>query len=204
MNETVSDLAVRRARAEDADAVFEICRRTGDSGRDATALFSNPLLPGYLWAVAYLSLEPDFAFVLANPDRAVGYTLAAPDSAAFDRRLEAEWWPYVAKQLAGFQPKTFDDARLMERIGKTDPDPEWLLAGYPAHMHINILPEAQGLGWGRRMIDVQLAALKAHGVAGVHLGVLSANKPAMTFYRHLGFDDISRDGRVIFGKRLSG
>jgi GNAT superfamily N-acetyltransferase len=140
--------------------------------------------------------------VLANPERALGYTLAAPDWAAFDRRLQAEWWPYVRKQLAGFEPRTFDDARLMDRIGVARGEPEWLLADYPAHMHINILPEAQGLGWGRRMIDVQLAALKAHGVSGVHLGVLPANKPAMTFYRHLGFDDISRDGRVIFAKRL--
>ena len=69
-------------------------------------------------------------------------------------------------------------------------------------MHINLLPHVQASGWGRRMIDTELAALRAHGVAGVHLGVSPANEPAKGFYRHLGFEDISRDGKVIFGMRF--
>lgn len=108
----------------------------------------------------------------------------------------------MRRQLAGFQPTTAHDALVMERLGQPEEDPEWLLAEYPAHMHINLLPHVQASGWGRRMIAAELAALKAHGVAGVHLGVTPANEPAKGFYRHLGFDDISRDGRVIFGLRL--
>ena len=30
--------------------------------------------------------------------------------------------------------------------------PDAIVATYPAHMHINLLPEAQGKGWGRRLI----------------------------------------------------
>jgi ribosomal protein S18 acetylase RimI-like enzyme len=202
MSTKASGLAIRSAKAEDIDAVFDVCLKTADAGRDGSALYSNPLLPGYLWAVPYCVLEPDFAFVLADEKRAVGYVIAAPDSAAFDRRLEAEWWPHIRQQLAGFEPTTAQDAVVVERLGQPEEDPEWLLADYPAHMHINLLPHAQASGWGRRMIEIELAALRAHGVAGVHLGVSPANEPAKGFYRHLGFDDISRDGRVIFGMRL--
>jgi ribosomal protein S18 acetylase RimI-like enzyme len=202
MTTNVSDLAIRQARAEDTDAIFDICLRTADAGRDARALYSNPLLPGYLWAASYRVLEPDFAFVLADADRAVGYVIGAPDSANFDRRLEAEWWPYVTRQLAGFRPKTPHDEMAMGRIGQAEDAPEWLLADYPAHMHINLLPHVQASGWGRRMIDTELAALKARGVAGVHLGVSPTNEPAKGFYRYLGFEDISRDGKVTFGMRL--
>jgi ribosomal protein S18 acetylase RimI-like enzyme len=202
MTTNASGLAIRPATAEDIDAVFDVCLKTADAGRDGSALYSNPLLPGYLWAVPYCVLEPDFAFVLADRERAVGYVIAAPDSVAFDRRLEAEWWPHVRRQLAGFQPTTAQDAVVMERLGQPEEDPEWLLADYPAHMHINLLPHVQASGWGRRMIDTEIAALTARGVSGVHLGVSPVNEPAKGFYRHLGFEDISRDGRVIFGMRL--
>ena len=52
------------------------------------------------------------------------------------------------------------------------------------------------------MIEVELTALKEHGIAGVHLGVSPQNDRAKGFYRHLGFEDISRDGKVTFGLRF--
>jgi hypothetical protein len=156
MTTSVSGLAIRPARAADIDAVFDICLKTADAGGDGSALYSDPHLPGYLWAVPYCVLEPEFAFVLADQERALGYVIAAPDSSAFDRRLDAEWWPHVRRQLAGFQPMTTHDAVVMERLGRPEPDPEWLLVNHPAHMHINLLPHVQASGWGRRMIDTEL------------------------------------------------
>ena len=79
----------------------------------------------------------------------------------------------------------------------------WLAEHYPAHLHINVLPEAQSGGWGRRLIETELDALRRAGVRGVHLGVSPTNERAKGFYAHLGFDDISRDGRVIYAKRLA-
>ena len=202
MTTNAPGLAIRPARADDIDAVFDICLKTADAGRDGSALYSEPRLPGYLWAAPYCVLEPDFAFVLADDERAVGYVIAAPDSAAFDRRLDADWLPYVRRQLENFRPTTTHDTVAMERLGQFEPDPEWLLADFPAHMHINLLPHVQASGWGRRMIETELAALRARGVAGVHLGVSPVNERAIGFYRHIGLEDISRDGKVTFGVRL--
>jgi len=55
---------IRRAEPRDIDALYEICLLTADSGVDATALYSDRKLPGYVWAAPYGELEPDFAFVL--------------------------------------------------------------------------------------------------------------------------------------------
>lgn len=202
MNRATDHAAIRRAAPEDADALFEICLKTADSGQDASALYGDPRLPGYIWAAAYGALEPDFAFLLATADGALGYVLGTPDTAAFADRLEVEWWPEVRRKVAGLTASRPLDARALAYVARPERHPAWLQADYPAHLHINLLPGAQSSGWGRRLIDAELAALRAHGVRGVHLGVSPTNARAIGFYRHLGFEDISRDGKVLFGIRF--
>lgn len=199
---TVSGLLIRHARPADRDALFEICLRTADSGTDATALFSNPKLPGYVWAVPYATLEPDFAFVLTRDDRTIGYVVAAPDTAAFTRRLEAEWWPEVRRTVADHVASRPLDANALAHINTPERDDPALARDYPAHLHINILPEAQLGGWGRRLIATELDALARAGVRGVRLGVSPANERAKGFYRHVGFTDISRGDGVLFAMKL--
>ncbi|MGK0618858.1 GNAT family N-acetyltransferase [Meiothermus cerbereus] len=58
---------------------------------------------------------------------------------------------------------------------------------YPAHLHIDLLPRAQGRGLGRRLMEVFLARLRELGVPGVHLGVGQRNAGALAFYQRMGF-----------------
>ncbi len=64
---------------------------------------------------------------------------------------------------------------------------------YPAHLHIDLLPRAQGRGLGRRMIATLLGALHARGVGGVHLEMSAFNERALGFYQHLGFHVLGRE-----------
>src|SRR6185312_3341971 len=107
--------------------------------------------------------------------------------------------PTVRRNIAGLKPTRPNDAMAIDRIMHPEGHEEWLQADYPAHLHINVLPEAQSGGWGRRLIEAELAALRKAGVRGVHLGVSPTNLRAQGFYRHVGFTDISRDGHVTFG-----
>lgn len=189
---------IRRANAGDREALYDICLRTADSGVDATALYGNRKVPGSIWAVPYAVLEPDFAFVVADHEDTLGYVLGVPDTAAFAARLEREWWPQVRQSFAGLAPKTEVEASALARIATPEPHAGDLLADFPAHLHINLLPAAQSGGWGRRLIETELEALRQAGVRGVHLGVSPANERAKGFYRHIGFTDVSRDGRITF------
>lgn len=189
---------IRHAKAGDREALYDICLRTADSGVDATALYGNGKVPGSIWAVPYAVLEPDFAFVLADRQNVLGYVLGVPDTAAFAARLEREWWPDVRQAFAGITAKTEVEASALARIATPEHHAAELLADFPAHLHINLLPAAQSGGWGRRLIETELEALRQAGVRGVHLGVSPANERAMGFYRHLGFADVSRDGRITF------
>jgi ribosomal protein S18 acetylase RimI-like enzyme len=197
-----SNLHIRPAIPCDRDALFRICLKTADGGKDATMLYSDPKLPGYVWAVPYSVLEPQFAFVLAEGAKVIGYVVAAPDTVAFERRLDTEWWPSVRRATEGLAPTRPLDADLLERINVPRRHADWLAADYPAHLHINLLAQARSSGWGRRMVDVELAALRRAGVRGVHLGISASNENANGFYRHIGFTDISRGDQVLFGMKL--
>ncbi|WHO72009.1 GNAT family N-acetyltransferase [Rhizobium sp. BT03] len=197
-----SNCFIRPAIEADTDALFDICLKTANGGEDASALYSDPHLPGYIWSVPYLKFARDFAFVLVQGDRPVGYVVGVPDTGGFDKTLEANWWPFVRREIAGLTPTRPRDADVIERIQNPRSGTTWLQDDYPAHLHINILPGLQAGGWGRKMISTELEALRNHGVAAVHLGVDPNNERARGFYRHLGFSELERDGSVAFAMRI--
>jgi ribosomal protein S18 acetylase RimI-like enzyme len=195
---------IRAYRADDLGALYEICLRTGAAGRDATGLVEDPKLFGELYAAPYGILEPEHAFVLDDGSgAAVGYVLGALDTDDFTARCEASWWPSLRERY----PLRPDGTRLDDLLigmlhHRASRDPA-LLARYPSHLHIDLLPQVQSAGWGRRLLDTLFAALRADGSPGVHWGVSTRNEHAIGFYRHLGCDELSADPTVLtFGVRL--
>ena len=74
---------------------------------------------------------------------------------------------------------------------------------YPAHLHIDLLPELQGQGFGRRLIDTLVAALRERGVRGLHLAADVRNTSAAAFYERTGFSRIPSHADVVaFGREL--
>jgi ribosomal protein S18 acetylase RimI-like enzyme len=62
------------------------------------------------------------------------------------------------------------------------------LEKYPAHLHIDILPEFQGQGWGRKLVEAWCQIVKREGAVGVHLDMVKDNVGARKFYEKLGFE----------------
>lgn len=200
-------LSLRPARTTDPAEVarlYDICLLTGDSGHDASASYQDPRLLGEVYVGAYLALEPDLAFVLDDGDGPVGYVLGARDTIAFEADCERAWWPPLRERypLGSFR-EGGNDARLVGQIqspGATDPA---VVAEYPAHLHVDLLPAAQGGGNGRRLLEALFDALRDRGVPGVHLGVATANTNAIGFYAHIGFTELSgNEGGKTLGLRL--
>lgn len=63
-----------------------------------------------------------------------------------------------------------------------------LLARYPAHLHVDILPQYQKRGHGSRLIGRFLRTLTEQNVPGVHLGMGGSNTGARRFYERWGFE----------------
>ncbi|MER7475113.1 GNAT family N-acetyltransferase [Micromonospora sp. NPDC000018] len=184
--------AVRSYAPGDLDAVYDICVRTADAGGDARGHYSSDLLVGDLFAAPYVTLEPEHAYVLDDgAGRAVGYVLGTTDTARFVCRYRNEWIPRTAARhpLPADPPVTPDDVMLaLHHHPERMLVPE--LAGHPAHLHIDLLPQWQGRGWGRRLMVRFLAGLHAAGVPSVHLGMQTSNVTARRFYDRLGFTEV--------------
>lgn len=198
---------LRPATPADHAALCMICVRTGDAGKDATAREDDPDLMGQIYAVPYQVFEPDFAFVIHAPSGAAGYLFGAPETAAFNTRLAADWYPMLQRRVS--DPGTdssgwrgSDWARhAIHHPSLTIPS---ALRPFPSHGHIDLLPEARGHGIGRLCMRFIETRLIEAGSPGMHLDVNPRNVNALRFYRHLGFEvaDTLTDSSVFMTKRL--
>jgi GNAT superfamily N-acetyltransferase len=63
-----------------------------------------------------------------------------------------------------------------------------VLEEFPAHLHINFLPEYQRRGYGRELVGRFLDEVKGQGARGVHLGMARHSVGARAFYGKIGFE----------------
>lgn len=182
-------VGVRPFRPGDEDALYEVCLRTGDAGQDATGLFDDTRLLGEVFVGPYLRFAPEFAWVYADDaDVARAYVLGVADTAAFEELLAERWWPELQRRYPqSALPSNPHDREIVEFLHAPQRRHPDLVAAYPAHLHIDLVPEVQGGGRGRAMLRTLLDALSAAGSTGVHLGVARSNERAIGFYTHLGF-----------------
>lgn len=112
-----------------------------------------------LWVGQYLDTFPELCLVALRGEAVVGY-------------------------LAGYIPlanraRTFPDQHHMPVFAD-------LHAAFPAHLHINIHPEARSVGIGARLIERFVATCRVHNCRGVHI-VTSNGGRNNAFYRRVGF-----------------
>ena len=186
---------IRPYRASDLDALYEICLKTGESGQDATHLYRDPKIIGHIYAGPYGVLEPQNCFVAEDADGVGGYIIGTRDTFAFEKKQAAEWWPDLRARYAdpGAPREDFTpDERMAYLIHHPPRTPRRVSEPYPAHLHIDLLPRFQGIGLGKRMIDMFRAHMASAGAPALHLGVGPKNERGVRFYRAYGFHVIEQ------------
>jgi GNAT superfamily N-acetyltransferase len=204
---------IRPATPDDEPHAYFVCLKTGNNGRDGEPFYrEDPDALGRIYAGPYLAFEPELSLILEDDQGVCGYALGAVDSRRFYARYEAEWRPRLCARF----PEPRSDPRQWTRVQQVHHvyhHPDYFLPepydAYPSHLHIDLLPRAQGRGYGRRMIERNLETLRRLGSPGAHLGLSTLNPRAFGFYEHLGFRELTRvgpadDGCIYMGIRLKG
>ncbi|KAL5345027.1 hypothetical protein ACLOAV_009980 [Pseudogymnoascus australis] len=144
----------------------------------------------FIFALPYV-LYPEYTFVLdCGSGDCVGYCLAVPCTATYLQRYKSEYLPTLDRTRYPPPPANvgLQAGNEIERVGKGGdlasaliqrlyhPDEallhrQWpdLLEDYAAHLHINILPDFQAMGGGRRLMAELMKKLNADRVRGIHL-----------------------------------
>lgn len=169
-------IRIRPLRETDIPAVEHICLATAaPAQRKSACERENTLL---LYNRCYTRTERDFCFVAADAaDCAKGYILCAPDLARY-RAAFAERELKEIRRLSIFRAIHARGALRMQAPFANE---------YPAHLHIDLLPEIQSRGIGSQLMQTLKEKLAKSGVPGIFLCVSSDNTRAVAFYKKHGF-----------------
>lgn len=208
----MSECIIRPALPGDEPGAYHVCLKTGNHGQDGEPIYGDdPDALGRIFVGPYLAFEPELSLILEDEEGICGYALGALDSHAFYARYEAEWRQGLC---AHFPAPRGDPAQWtpVQRLCQSYHDPDYFCPepydAHPSHLHIDLLPRAQGRGHGRRMLEQVMDTLRWRGSPGAHLGVSMLNPRARDFYAHLGFRELIRvgsgeDGCIYMGVKLS-
>ena len=206
------DTCIRFYRAGDDAGASRVCLKTGDHGKDGTSFYKDdPDALARIYVDPYLRFEPELSLILENGEGVCGYALAAFDARRFFERYEREARPELCARFPA--PVTSRETwTRLEHVYFEYHNPDYFCPEpyelYPSHLHIDLLPRAQGKGHGRMMIEKLIELLRGRNSPGVHLGMSALNERAYGFYRKLGFEELVRDGAgddeaIYLGMRLS-
>ena len=189
---------IRPFKPADLEACYAISLATGFEGGDASHLYRDPKLMGHIYVAPYALLEPALAFVVEDGEGVAGFAVGTADTAAWEERLEREWWPGLRKQYADpVEQHTADDRRLhmIHHPAKTPTD----IAGkFPAHLHMNLLPRLQRRGVGSKLLGLWLGKVAGNVPINVHVGVNRTNAGGARFWAARGFQPIAEYGRTLW------
>jgi ribosomal protein S18 acetylase RimI-like enzyme len=202
-------VGIRPFRLGDEPALSRICLLTGDGGTDATGVVDDDDLWGEIFVLPYAARHPELAFVVEGDDGVpIGYVVGTPDTRAFEEWFRTQWWPRFAERWPE-PPVDVPEESLTRQQGLLryaygrKPGGEPYGDEHPAHLHIDLLPEAQGQGWGRKLIATLTDSLRAQGVDRLHLVAGAGNTGALAFYTRLGFTPLpSHPGAQAFSLQL--
>jgi GNAT superfamily N-acetyltransferase len=112
------------------------------------------------WLGRFLDLWPELAHVAINSDGTpIGYIVGAHVDASRDER--------------------FSDIGFYRHLARVTP-------AYPAHLHINLAPQARNRGVGRRLLCAFEGDVRAAGLPGLHL-VTGRDSKNRSFYARNGY-----------------
>ncbi len=184
-----NNVSIRPYRKADRQQVQNICIATGGVLAER-AEFKDMLLNAF--CNYYIERESENCFVAADEEEAVGYILCAANCDAWVKCFEEA---YVNKA---------ENEGLKEFYKATMATPLKYAREYPAHLHIDILPEYQRMGIGFLLMDALIGHLRAAGVRGLMLCVAADNIKGLSFYEKYGFKVLERtSNEIAMGMTLS-
>ena len=182
-------ISIRKYQEKDFDNVRHTC--LSSEGTTITGNLGEFIL--HTFCDYYIEKEPENCFVLVDDDKAVGYIICSENYDKYKEIFDREYLP-LTESLGEENYKWACESTILQNKYKKD---------YPAHLHIDILPEYQRQGWGGKLLIALFEHLRTKNIKGVMLTAGTENVNAGKFYSKYGFKQLEILGTdVAFGMKL--
>ncbi|CAH0721034.1 unnamed protein product, partial [Brenthis ino] len=138
----------------------------------------------------------------------VGYACATLNSKEFYKKQEIAWIPEMCVKYPldlldrdDLSQAAKECVRHFHEFSQQERAPAAVARAHPALLSVCVLPARADPHAPARLLTALLAALRAHGVSGVHACINTTDHYLQQFYAKLGFVEVSRgSGRVFLAR----
>ncbi|XP_050176950.1 protein O-GlcNAcase-like isoform X4 [Myiozetetes cayanensis] len=199
----------------DKGQLYRMCRESLDCDpKVAEILMAHPDLLGDRLLGPFLSLSPEYTFVLEDEGGPCGYAAGALHAEGFLQQRDSSWLPAIRDKyppdLGTGGPALGQDA-LEEAVLFFHAEPLAVplpvLRRFPSLVQLGTAPGVLDIGASRSLALCLLSALRANGSRGVFCQVSDADRQQLSFYSKLGFVALpvawgSSPGTKLLGRLL--
>lgn len=183
-------VTIRKYEEKDYENVRFVCLNS--EGPDEVPCEETGRFIHYTFCNYYIEKEPENCFVVDDNGKAVGYIICAENFDRFKKIFDEEYLP-LSKQFGDGKYEWALNAYNAQEKYKNE---------YPAHLHIDILPEYHRMGLGGKLVETLCEHLAGKGIEGVCLTCGPNNERAKNFYIKRGFTLLYIDKEdACFGKK---
>jgi len=91
---------IRGFTGREVDQLYAVSLATADLGKDGADLYDDPMLMGHIYSGPYAALEPSLVLLWMDQEGTAGFALGSLNTAAWEARLERDWWPSLRIRYA--------------------------------------------------------------------------------------------------------
>ena len=169
-------IEIRKYQNKDYQAVRNICMETAKKG------FQNKEVICYMFLDYYLESESEHAYVLVDKEVVIGYIVASTNAKLYEKQMKEKWIPKIKKKSIFLSLFTY----LCLKVSKP------LDEAYGGSFHMNITSKYQGMGLGRRLLDVMKEHLRIYGHSYLYCITENKRTRGYGFYKHYGFKEVKK------------
>ncbi|NWR25767.1 OGA GlcNAcase, partial [Emberiza fucata] len=147
-----------------------------------------PPLPGRLLG-SFLSLSPEYTFVLEDEDGPCGYAAGALHAEGFLQQRDSSWLPAIRHKYPpelGTGGAALGQEAVLFFHAEPLAVPQPVLRRFPSLVQLGTAPRVLDVGASRSLALCLLSALRANGSRGVFCQVSDTDRQQLSFYSKLG------------------
>ncbi|KAM4899596.1 protein O-GlcNAcase-like [Sylvia borin] len=199
----------------DKGELYRMCRESLDCDpKVAEILVAHPDLLGDRLLGSFLSLSPEYTFVLEDEGGPCGYAAGALHAEGFLQQRDSSWLPAIRHKYPpdlGTGGSALGQDALEEAVlfFHTEPlaVPQPVLRRFPSLVQLGTASRVLDVGASRSLALCLLSALRANGSRGVFCQVSDTDRQQLSFYSKLGFVALpvawgSSPGSQLLGRLL--